>query len=340
MLVSVFTLFIVLFGTMGNGETLTGFNSVFISIDGKIHGAPWFFARTQWHDTMKLLRDIGVSTVILSNSVTEKNAHYPTKIPGLAVVSKTTIQDVLETANQFGINVWLGIALRNEWFYDGNCVNTNFVASLVSDMSVISKELYSFYGHLPSFTGLYNTAEIWSQCCLTYCNSTMAARIGKQFVEPLGKVVKGLNSKLVYSIAPYYQNSTSPDEQVSFWNSVLSETQTVDVIMFQDGVGVQHVLDPQQTMEYIKPLSELVHSKFGHIKFWTDLEIFRKYPLPRVPAPWSRVLEQIELETPYIDGLTQWEFWSYMDPRNPKASPDLYKEYSTWYHERKDEHQR
>lgn len=321
-----------LFCTLAHSQNkFTGFHSVFISIDSKTEHFPWFFERAEWEETMKLLHEIGVTHIILSNSVTEQDAHYPTKIPGLNVVSDTTVRDVLESAMKYKINVFLGIALRNAWFFNGECMNPAFLKVLVADMSSISRELDQLYGHYPNLKGFYNTAEVWSECCNGPCNSTMATMIGEQFIEPLGKVVNSLSKDFVYSIAPFYQNSTTPADQVAFWSSVLHATPSVEVIMFQDGVGVQHVKSPQQTMEYIRPLSQLVHQHFPRVAFWTDLEIFRKYPLPRVPAPWTRVLEQLELESAVVDAITQWEFWSYMDPRNPTASKDLYADYKAWY---------
>jgi hypothetical protein len=313
------------------GEKTDGFNSVFVGVDENLPGYPWHFERAQWDETMRLLSDIGVNQIILSNCVSQYSAHYPSKLPGYKVVSNSTVKDVLEAAQQKGIDVWLGILNRDAWYYNGRCTNPTYLSGLLSEMSAISKELFSLYGHIPSFNGLYNTAELWSECCDGPCSSSQASLTGKLFIEPLGKVVKDLRPGFMYTMAPYFQNDTAPTDQVNYWQSVLRFTPSVDVIMFQDGVGVQHVDGPKQAAEYIRPLSKMVRENFGYIKFWTDVEIFQKYPLPRAPARWDRILEQIEHESPFVSGMTLWEFYSYMDPRNPHASPVLYDQYKTWH---------
>jgi hypothetical protein len=136
-------------------------------------------------------------------------------------------------------------------------------------------------------------------------------------LESTGKLVHQLDPEYKYVLAPFADNVSTAE--ATWWSSLLALTPSVDVVAFQDGVGVSQGKpihrSPQQASELIRAVSRALPDSMD---MWTDIEIFSKLNTSNgtryLVAPTSRFLEQLELEAPYVQGQTIWEFTHFMDP--------------------------
>ena len=97
----------------GVGGRPAGLNSVFIALQGSSWNA------FRWATLVADLKAIKVSNVILADAVTESEAWYPSRIPGLRYAGTNVIKLALEAAEAQGLSVYLGMLLPANWFHHG-----------------------------------------------------------------------------------------------------------------------------------------------------------------------------------------------------------------------------
>ena len=135
------------------------------------------------------------------------------------------------------------------------------------------------------------------------------------FVDRISNHLHKLNNKPV-SIAAFWNSELSTPEQLKAFMSQLGKC-NLQVIMLQDGVGVEHVsLDRLET--YYKHAEAGLFGDGSAFKgeFWTDLETFNK---DNPPALISRVAQQlsIEMSIPRITRAVSFDYYSNMCPTGP-----------------------
>lgn len=301
--------------------------SVFVSLAVRPH---WNASR--WHTLVEDLKAIEVQNIILADSVTESEAWYPTRIPGLTytgadvvrivivpshtrrcrvlvsrrplpptgrsidlllvhvvwkiltcgamlygVVNAPQIGMALRAAQRGGLTVYAGMLLPADWFHHG-AMNATYLRDLTARENAVAAELHSIYGEAfrGTLRGMYHAAEVYSTCCYSRahrCDPQHVAALAS-LLEPTGQLVHSLSPEYKYVIAPFAANASSPEGERAWWASLLQLTPSVDVVAFQDGVGVSAgKRSPQHASELIRAVSAAVAQQ-EKMSMWTDIEVF------------------------------------------------------------------
>ena len=114
----------------------------------------------------------------------------------------------------------------------------------------------------------------------------------------------------------------SATEYGEFWRKAFVAAPAFTLIAPQDGVGA-HNLSLAARSEFLAALRQGSHD--AGRRFGVLVELFEQFPLGeynqptcehRRPAPWSRILSQLQQEARYVDDMefTAWEFHSYLSP--------------------------
>lgn len=288
-------------------------SSVFVSLAVR---PDWNASR--WATLVGDLKAIQVDNIILADSVTESEAWYPSKIPGLTHASADVVGMALEAAQKGGLTVYAGMLLPANWFHHG-AMNATYLRQLTARENAVASELHSLYGeaYKGTLAGFYHAAEVYSTCCFSKTQRCDAAHVQAlaSMLEPTGQLIHSLGP-YDYVIAPFAKNVSALE--TTWWASLLQLTPSVDIVAFQDGVGVSAgTRSPQAASELIKAVSAAV-SQQKNMSMWTDIEIF-SHPTYSV-APTKRFLSQLELEAQHVSGVTIWEFTAYMDPHGCSES--------------------
>jgi hypothetical protein len=141
----------------------------------------------------------------------------------------------------------------------------------------------------------------------------------KNMIEALELVaahLDGLNPDLPSSIAPFFNTAGGASAQAygQFWFEVLSQT-GVDILMLQDGIGVNHA-DLEQLPAWYQHVCSGVHAA-GKL-CWSDLENFATgRDGSFLPPPPERVIQQHQIAAQYVDRIVTFSFLSYMSPVDP-----------------------
>jgi hypothetical protein len=241
---------------------------------------------------------------------------------------------ILSQADKNGMHVFLGIGRGGDthllWEFEKEGWHERNAEAIALGKRV-AKELWERYGHRPSFYGWYFTHEM---------NDLAKA---SAYYNPLADYCHSLSPDKPVLVAPA---GTPIIDRKS-----LSESR-VDIFAYQDAVGAGYVpyrytFNPEKRMAVLDDI--FARYKDWHAgtrkHLWSDLEIWEMDGSQgyggAYPAPFSRVKKQIEIESRFVEMLTGYAYFGFMQPpvRNgPRAVPRravrLFEEYVAYLKER------
>lgn len=180
----------------------------------------------------------------------------------------------LHAAQSGGLTVYAGMLLPGDWFHHG-AMNDTYLQELTTRENAVASELHSLYGKMYRRTlkGFYHAAEVYSTCCYSAshrCDLEHVRALGSM-LEPTGQLVHSLSPTYDYVIAPFAVNVSVLE--TSWWDSLLQLTPSVDIVAFQDGVGVSAGRrTPKSASELMKAVGAAV-AKQEHMSMWTDVRL-------------------------------------------------------------------
>jgi len=234
------------------------------------------------------------------------------------------IGTILAAAEQRDMQVWLGLSLDpNYWqgVFDP-------AASAAANMALML-ELEDRYGASPAVAGYYLPEEIEDRSFV----SPAAHEAMIQYLEAMVAAAHDQVGRPVM-VAPYFGMNPNADAYAAWWDVTLARA-PVDVIAMQDGVGTRRTTAEEGVPVYAALLP--VAAKHG-VELWSDLEVFEQiHGWPVDDLAWQAqsarietVLEQLELEAPFVVKFVTFDFTHHMSPRLGGMAADLYRGYQEY----------
>jgi Domain of unknown function (DUF4434) len=193
------------------------------------------------------------------------------------------------------------------------------------------EQLAHLYGHHKSFHGWYWPNEAFID---QYYSDEFI-----RYVNTCSKLARRLTPRAKILIAPYGTRVAVPDDKYV----KQLESLDVDVVAYQDEVGVQKST-PDETPAFYEGLRK-AHDRAQRSAIWADVEIFRfegaVYKSALLPAPFSRVLRQLQAVSQWVDKILVYQYQGMMNKPGSKAfcgspaSTRLYTAYAEWLKGRK-----
>ncbi|MFC2126651.1 DUF4434 domain-containing protein [Bacteroidota bacterium] len=281
------------------------------------------FSAEQWEAKIKEMAEIGMEYLVLLCTALDFKSFYPTKIfPPWKIGCDDPVEVVLAAADKFGIKFFISGGFYGEWtdpkiFSDKEAKKKRLAAI---------EEIAGIYGHHKSFHGWYwpNEAAINPYFRDDFMKYTNECSSLARSLTPDSKIL----------IAPYGTRLVKPDD-----NYIKQlDTLDVDVIAYQDEVGVKKSI-PEETPAFFEGLRK-AHDRVGKIALWADVEIFdfegEVYRSALIPAPFNRILKQIESISSYVDTILVYQYQGMMSKPgsiayagHPNAAK-LYGDYRAW----------
>ena len=272
------------------------------------------------------------------NGVSSWSWSRPTSWPGTpSQGGKESVTYLLDAAQANGMKAWLGLYLCEgdtsnfcNWWKSqdiddvidpGDSIAIEYH---VQRSIQVAQELISIYGEHEGLGGLYMSIE---PANITF----MGPETRKVLASAIDRVAKAVHTAkpgLKLSICPFFNTALSTAEEFgSVWEYVI-EHSDLDVLMLQDGVGVE----PQTltaSQDLVSPWYAALRAaadKKG-IEFWGNSELFTnlgtRQNVNLIPSTAEKVTLQLETEAPYVDKFVCFAF-SYLDPtKNTFAALDL-----------------
>jgi hypothetical protein len=284
------------------------------------------WGRAEWREDFRLMKAVGIDTVILIRCGHKRWATYPSKVLTHEMDCFDPPEDLvrlfLDLSEEFGMKFFFGTYDSGKYWHEGK-----YEKEIQISKDVVS-EVWEKYGSSPAFKGFYLSCEV----------SGKFHGIVDIYAD-LGKHCKKLSGGLPVLISPYIAGkkatkayddtfstevATTPEQHEREWEEILSGVKgVVDMLAFQDG----HV-DFDELSEYLSINRELAH-KYG-MQSWTNLETFdRDMPIKFPPIKWEKLLLKLKAaEEAKLDKVITFEFSHFLSPQScyPQAN-NLFSRY-------------
>jgi len=281
------------------------------------------FTCAQWDAKIKEIADAGLEYLVLMATAVYYRAFYRTTIfPKWELGCADPLEAVLSAADNYKIKFFIGGGFYGDWASSQTI--TDPVAEKKRLQSI--EEIASLYAHHPSFHGWYWPDEAfinprYSPEFIRYVNT--CSRLARQFT-PHAQIM----------IAPYGTRIAIPDDEYVRQLDAMD----VDIVAYQDEVGVRKS-KVTETSAFYEGLRK-AHDRSQKARIWADVEIFefedKVYKSALMPAPFDRVLRQLEAVSPWVDRILVYQYQGMMNKPGSQAfagcpaSTRLYSDYINW----------
>ena len=281
------------------------------------------FTCQQWDAKIKEVADVGMEYLVLMSTALYNRSFFPTKtFPEWRLECPEPLEAVLSAADTYGVKFFIGAG-----FY-GDPDSQNILADPVAAKARLKaiEEIAGRYGHHRSFYGWYWPNETFinrhfSEEFIRYANSS--SQLARQ-LTPHGRIL----------VAPYGTRVAVPDD--TYVRQL--ESLDVDIIAYQDEVGVRKSA-VEETSAFYQGLRK-AHDRAQRAAIWADVEVFNcegtVYKSALTPAPFDRVLRQLEAVSPWVDKILIYQYQGLMNRPGSMAfcgtpkSTELYTQYANW----------
>ncbi len=293
-----------------------------------VEGVDWnpacaCFSCRQWEGKVKEIADAGMEYLVLMATALYYRSFYPTTIfPPWRLGCRDLMETVLSAADKYGVKFFIGGGFYGTW--DSPNIISDPAAAKNRLRAI--EELSSLYGHHPSFYGWYWPNE-------AFINRYFSAEF-IQYVNACSRLARQLTPKARILIAPYGTRVAVPDD--NFVRQL--ESLDVDIVAYQDEVGVRKST-VEETPAFFEGLRK-AHDRARRAAIWADVEIFQfegdVYRSALLPAPFTRVLRQLEAVSPWVEKILVYQYQGMMNEPDSTAfcgspaSTGLYTAYRDW----------
>ena len=281
------------------------------------------FTAEQWDAKIKEIAGAGLGYLVLMATALYYRAFYETTIfPKWQLACADPLEAVLSAADKYKIKFFIGGGFYGDWESETTISDPIAAKKRLQSIEEIAKR----YGHHASFYGWYWPDEAFinphfSQEFINYVNG--CSRLARQ-LTPRARIM----------IAPYGTRVAHPDDE--YVRQL--DTMDVDIVAYQDEVGVRKS-KVTETSAFYEGLRK-AHDRAQKAKIWADVEIFEfeneVYKSALLPAPFDRVLRQLEAVSPWADQILVYQYQGMMNAPDSvafagsRSSTKLYSDYTSW----------
>ena len=235
------------------------------------------------------------------------------------------LEKSLDLCDKHSIKVYVGL-VRDPAYWANIGRDSTLVRSYLRKASVqseaASNQLLAIVQKHPSFAGWYITEEIddvnWveaqsRQVLFEYLHD-LSAHLHK--LTPSGKV----------ALSGFSNANLDPKSLEKFWQELLKQS-SVDVVMFQDGVGAGK-LQMDYLGLYLAAIKKATEAQSRELQI--VVETFRQVgekPFAAVPAPLDRIRRQMDVASRYSSKIVAFSVPEYMTPLAGQDAEHLFRDY-------------
>lgn len=285
------------------------------------------FTLEKWIEELQMLKDIGISEIILQSIVDTKNKYavYPTEINGYEVNEKDMILFALDAAKIVGIKVRVGLGGNDDWWEKGWC-DFNWLSDEAAINKKIVNEIFEKYGYHEALGGWYIPYEFsdsFSTTKLQQANLNL-------FYKSIAKELKDKNNNLDIMIAPFYNSNKYKTRCMELWSEIVQDVLIntgIDILSLQDsiGVGFNTIDNVGMLFYYTKQATDSLG-----IKLYADIETFNTTDNGNVPATKEQIFMRMLEVDPYVEGFVAFSINHYQN-KNEVAQIRNYEDYFEYY---------
>lgn len=321
-------LFIVIVGnkqidTVSNKLRKPAFLGTFIQIIPNVHKT---WTTNQWVVLFDHLNKLGIKKLVVQWSVYNDHISFEGDQKNSIIVPG--LEHVLTLADQHHMQVYLGLNYDASYWKniekDHKFVE-NYLQQLEKKNIQLANKLSVLWKTHDALSGWYLTEEVDD---INWNNAERRSYL-IHYIDSLTSVLHRLTPKQPVLVSGFSNAVLKPDKLADLWSAVFSKT-GVDIVLFQDGVGVKK-LTLEQLPTYFNAISQC--AKLHNKKINIIVEIFEQtsgYPINNavfkaVAAPSDRVKKQMQIASKYSSELFAFSIPDYMVPYAHNQAKSLYE---------------
>jgi hypothetical protein len=285
-----------------------------------------------WSSLMKEMKELGLDYLIVQWTAYDRStfAVGEGENPGN---NPSTLDRLLQAADQTKMGIYAGL-LQDSDFWSRIKLDPASVEVYLQQLrlreSELAEQLAPRLREHRSVRGWFITEEIDDINWRDPAHRELLFR----HLGLLASRLEGLLPSRPIALSGFANGAVDPTAFAGFWGSLLKSAPAIDIVLFQDGVGVNKLRPPEVPI-YLKTLSESVRAAGKEL--WTVVEIFRQtggmqaanQRFTAEPAPIERINRQMELARPFSSSLVAFSIPEYMNRRAGADAERLLLDYRT-----------
>lgn len=286
------------------------------------------FTLERWIDELQMLRDVGITEIILQSVVDTKDKYavYPTEINGYSANNKDMILLALNAAKIVGMKVRIGLGENDDWWKKG-WYDFSWLSEEAAISNKIFNEVFEKYGCHEALGGWYITYEFSE----FFATTKFQQQNLSNFYKTLAKEIKS-KSNLDIMISPFYGSNKFKIGCLELWVEILQailRNTGIDTLALQDSVGVGY-----NTIDDIKILFNYTKKATDDlgITLYVDTETFSSTKDGNIPATQEQISKQIAAVKPYVKGFVVFSI-DHFQNKNLSSQMNNYLDYLSYYNE-------
>ncbi len=281
-----------------------------------------------WAKLFRYLKELQLSQVIIQWTVYDDLAFYPT--PSGPQLPNPPLETILHLADEAAMGVYVGLVYESRYWAQIRQPLPQleqYLGRLRSHAVAVARQLLSMVQRHPSFQGWYIPEEIddttWRAPDVRAVLYTHLNRLSAQLhqLTPTNRT----------ALSGFANGRLDPQAFESFWSGLLRGA-SIDVVLFQDGVGTRK-LALAEVAVYLIAMRNATQAHQRELKI--VVEIFEQVagpplndqPFQATPAVPERIRQQMEASAAYAPTLVAFSIPEYMTPLGGPAAAHLFETY-------------
>jgi hypothetical protein len=271
------------------------------------------WSQQEWEIQFQEMKEIGMNTAIIQFVSYGDNTYFNSANNFTSHKYPNALSKLLAAANSKDISVYIGLYFNDEYW--DNQTNVEWLKLHADRCISIATEINTQFGDDPAFKGWYIPHEPEPDA---YNSVENVAIFKDNFVNRISDKLHSFDAKPV-SIAAFFNSSLTSTTQLKDFMTELCKC-NLQIIMLQDGIGVNHVTLEDVGLYYSEADRGLYENTSYTGEFWTDMETFSEAPQGAVTIERIKAQLQAEMPTSHITKAVSYQYYSDMCPTGPGGS--------------------
>jgi hypothetical protein len=294
------------------------------------------WTKDQWKALFEDFKKLQIHSVVLQWSVIDNEAFYESR--RFKASANPVIDWIMELAQDHQIEVMVGLSHQsNHWTRIAQPdERQGYLREQIERVAVTAGELAGTVAKYRSFRGWYISEEIDDQNWVNDSDNNAM----QSYLFQTTTLLRGLTPKAVLGISAFANKTTKPEELGMYWNHMLSKVKGLDIIYFQDGIGV-HKLTLEQLPAYYNVMHRTLSNHKRELRPVVELfeqtsgEPISTGEFKAVPAPLERVVTQLKLAANYGVQRIAFSVPEYLSTQTTADAAAAFKEYQSFMDQNK-----
>lgn len=294
------------------------------------------WTKDQWAALFDDFEKLRIRSVVLQWSVIDNEAFYASR--RFKASANPVVDWIMALAQDRQIDVMVGLSHQSNHWTRITQANERqaYLKEQIERVAVTAGELTPVVTKYQSFKGWYISEEIDDQNWVgDDQNDAM-----QSYLFQTTTLLRGLTPKAVLGVSAFANKTTTPGDLGMFWHHMLAKVKGLDIIYFQDGIGV-HKLTLELLPDYYAAMHKALSTHKRELR--PVVELFEQTSgdpvatgeFKAVPATLERVQKQLQVASKYGVQRIAFSVPEYLSMQTTPDAATAFKAYRAYMEQNK-----